>query len=466
MSGDFSRDSFDPHKHFTRVLMQQGRPQLDADWNEQIAIFWHYWRSFVADLIGPYAGPAQNCGFGLLAQSDFPLSADSGVSPEDQRRLQKQLKNHDFLVCPGHFYVNGILCRNHAHFPYAGHIGSSEESWSPDKSAAYLVYLDVWERSVSALEDDWIREPALNGIDTCLRTKVTWRVRAVKLSEVMGSNGNGYPDSSKLKEDWPAVVRNLQPVDRGQLKAMVGEHVEAGGTPSSGFRGPQNQLYRIEIHDDGTRGPDSRPTFKMSRENGSVEFRIRSVKESTLTLDGVGRDSRFGLKTGDWVEIVDPHGHVGACQPLRKVQTADAGRRQVTLDKPVGPYADDRLLILRRWDHKAGDRKSGVELRDGAAVIKEGTGEQAWLTLEDGLRIQFQSSPPGHRYRSGDYWLIPARVATGSVLWPHQGGSPEALPPHGIEHHYAPLSIIRLNDRGTLEICADCRPKFSMPVGY
>src|SRR5262249_7687643 len=191
MSGDFSRDSFDPHKNFTRVLMQQGRPQLDADWNEQIAIFWHYWRSFVADLIGPYAGPAQNCGFGLLAQSDFPLSADSGVSPEDQRRLQKQLKNHDFLVCPGHFYVNGILCRNHAHFPYAGHIGSSEESWSPDKSAAYLVYLDVWERSVSALEDDWIREPALNGIDTCIRTKVTWRVRAVKLSEVMGSNGNG-----------------------------------------------------------------------------------------------------------------------------------------------------------------------------------------------------------------------------------------------------------------------------------
>ena len=33
--GDFTRDTFNPLKHFSRVLMQQGRVQLDADWNEQ-----------------------------------------------------------------------------------------------------------------------------------------------------------------------------------------------------------------------------------------------------------------------------------------------------------------------------------------------------------------------------------------------------------------------------------------------
>ena len=38
MRGDFSRDTFDPVKHFSRVLQQQGRVQLDADWNEQTAI--------------------------------------------------------------------------------------------------------------------------------------------------------------------------------------------------------------------------------------------------------------------------------------------------------------------------------------------------------------------------------------------------------------------------------------------
>ena len=47
MKGDFSRITFDPKKHYSRVLMQQGRVQLDADWNEQAAIFctgWRQWR--------------------------------------------------------------------------------------------------------------------------------------------------------------------------------------------------------------------------------------------------------------------------------------------------------------------------------------------------------------------------------------------------------------------------------------
>ena len=38
MKGDFSRLTFDPKKHYRRVLMQQGRVQVDADWNEQEAI--------------------------------------------------------------------------------------------------------------------------------------------------------------------------------------------------------------------------------------------------------------------------------------------------------------------------------------------------------------------------------------------------------------------------------------------
>ena len=51
--GDFSRDSYDRSKRFSRVLMQQGRVQLDADWNEQNDILLHYLRSLTVDLIGP-----------------------------------------------------------------------------------------------------------------------------------------------------------------------------------------------------------------------------------------------------------------------------------------------------------------------------------------------------------------------------------------------------------------------------
>ena len=71
MKGDFSRNTFDPTKHFSRVLMQQGRVQLDADWNEQAAILLHYLRTLAADLIGPCAGPEGDEVYGFkIAQSD------------------------------------------------------------------------------------------------------------------------------------------------------------------------------------------------------------------------------------------------------------------------------------------------------------------------------------------------------------------------------------------------------------
>ena len=54
MKGDFTRETFNKSKHFSRVLMQQGRVLLDADFNEQSAIILHYLRTLAADLFGPY----------------------------------------------------------------------------------------------------------------------------------------------------------------------------------------------------------------------------------------------------------------------------------------------------------------------------------------------------------------------------------------------------------------------------
>ncbi len=34
MKGDFTRFTFNANKHYNRVLKQQGRVDLDADWNE------------------------------------------------------------------------------------------------------------------------------------------------------------------------------------------------------------------------------------------------------------------------------------------------------------------------------------------------------------------------------------------------------------------------------------------------
>src|SRR6185312_8292386 len=56
MNGDFSRVTFEAKNQYSRVLMQQGRVLLDADWNEQAAIFHYALRTFIRDIFGPRWG--------------------------------------------------------------------------------------------------------------------------------------------------------------------------------------------------------------------------------------------------------------------------------------------------------------------------------------------------------------------------------------------------------------------------
>jgi hypothetical protein len=466
MTGDFTRDSFEPEKSFTRVLMQQGRPQLDADLNEQTAIMWHYFRTMLTDLVGPYAGPYDRCGFGVITRE---VIADA-LSPQEREELRALFKDPgEFILSPGRYYVGGILCENTHYLAYSAHLEPGESLLAAKRNVPYLIYLDVWERAVSSVEDDSIREPALNGIDTGLRAKVTWRVRIAELDK----NVYGGGDCNKIKEHWRKITHAWQPEHRGRLKVLVSHAAEGAERdhryPEAGYRGAQNQLYRVEVHHGGVASSGaSGATFKVSRENGSVIFRIASIEDGLVTLDTMGRDTRFGLHAGDWVEIGDAAGHGATPGPLWQIQKVDASRRQIALNgAPRHGNLSHRPHLLRRWDHRAGDpKRGGLELREGAVILKEGEGSNGWLSLENGLRIQFHKSNPANVYRPGDFWLIPARVATGSVIWQHEHGRPKAVPPHGIEHHYAPLAIVSFGSNGVLEAQGDCRLKFNVPVAF
>ena len=85
----------------------------------------------------------------------------------------------------------------------------------------------------------------------------------------------------------------------------------------------------------------------------------------------------------------------------------------------------------------------------------------AWLTLEDGVQIQFPKPPARQKntYRTGDYWWLPARTITGDVEWLGPVGQPLAVPPHGVQHHYAPLAIITVDVNGTVSLDTNLRRK-------
>lgn len=188
-----------------------------------------------------------------------------------------------------------------------------------------------------------------------------------------------------------------------------------------------------------------------------MTFPIRALAGSVVTLENLGRDERLGLKVGDSVEVVDEDYVLrGRVQPLLRVEEIDAIGMRVTLSgEPASGVGrnPERHPLLRRWDHGSDASRNGATGYD-AIPLREDT----WITLEDGVQVYFQSAPgqpEPNLYRTGDYWLIPARTATGDVEWPGDAGQPEARPPHGVEHNYAPLAIVA---NGYVQ--SDCRCEF------
>ncbi len=533
MKADLTRRSFDPLKHFRRVLMQQGRVQLDADWNEQSAILLHMVRKLAAALL-PQGGGS---GFAIA-----PLTTKTAVTD-------------DFAIGAGDFWVGGILCElestwvdvaipdttkndiivtawtvDGAPFAVGQYVTVSGQTPATKSAQAktvtvtariasvsyttntltldvvltdlakatdnlrvrrlvtyksqpgglldpkplaagsrYQIYLDVWERLITSLEDDSIREVALNGPDTAARTQVVWQLRTTELAKPTQSTDTAKPGgmipltptcmSAQQLDDL------LRPAGTGLLQARTKPAHESSDpctiSPESHYRGPENQLYRVEIHVGRPAGvdPAAKATFKWSRENGAVVFPILKVNPpgngvTTVQLGSLGRDDRFGLQPGDFVEIQDDSTVLAnSVAPLLQVGSVDRTNMMVTLTGPAPAAGKDTSLhpLLRRWDQKAGDKATGGLVIDAGAAQIVG---DVWLDLEDGVQVLF----PGAglvSYRSGDYWLIPARVTTGDVIWPAETENtagvitlhPVAKRPDGVEHHYAALAVIDITDK-------------------
>ena len=492
MKGDFSRDTFDPKKHFSRVLMQQGRVQLDADWNEQGAILLHYLRTLAKDILGAHAGPADNeergfditvCGRSHETETNEGETIIYGSKEAKKNSDIKTLdEDTDIWISLGRYYVEGILVENNGVLSYREQLGigsvnqpSIEEiDWKKD----LLFYLDVWEREITYVQDPYIREVALGGVDTCSRSQVVWQVKALMREKDTLS-------VEALGEDWVKKFNLPLPLGTGKMRARAGQESPRGAElcvipPQSRYRGAENQLYRVEIHCGGKVNGGKCPTFKWSRENGAIIFPIRAVcnrtkaLEQTLELEHLGRDQRLSLKPGDWVEYMDEHFAMRAeAGPMAKVKTVDRADLSVTLSLLSGseiPYFSQEEMeamhpFLRRWDHPGDEKFDGALEVTGAPDPANG-----WVNLEDGVQVWFSEDG---EYRTGDYWLIPARVATGNVEWPAEldtSGRAKlfegnklaaALEPRGPRHYYAPLAIVKPSNETPTQDCR-CTIKTSL----
>lgn len=427
MNGDFSRLTFDPRKHYSGVLMQQGRVQLDADWNEQQEIQNHRAGTVSADLIGRCGAPKEGGGF--------------RVTPTDD--------GETLTISAGRYYVDGIPCNNEEDVTLTTQPDLPDLA-VPTTPGVYLLYLDVWERHVTSLEDPDILESALGGPDTATRTKTVQQVRWLRVSD-LGQTVN--PDD--YAPGWAPEPAS----GAGMLDARDQPESVADGRllpPRAGYTRLENQLYRIEIHQGGALGT---ATFKWSRDNGSVATAITGVRDGVLTVADTGKDDVLGFEAGQWVEVIEDGTELGGQRgELVRISAVNREKREITLGTslPAGlatRLADpDRHPRLRRWD-QSGSGATGDGVATGA---QEGEG---WIPLESGVEVRFHETGV---YKPGDYWLIPARTASGKVEWPpydEPGSDSTFRLPRGIRRHYAALALVDF-DSGVFGTVQDLRKLF------
>jgi hypothetical protein len=420
-------------------------------------------------------------GFSLITNETVQTWADreaewERIEPDPVRRriLQRAVEaENDALIGAGRYYVHGVLVDNHRPILYTeqpGYPFSPEMVLGNLQHKELLVYLDVWERHITHVQNDRLREVALGGADTCTRAQVIWQVKPL-----LRGDQNVFDCTSV---DTLMARQNL-PMLRARARRDTSSPELCSVSPESKYRGLENQLYRVEVHEVGPQLAAKAPgksdkavataTFKWSRDNASVVFPIVSLSGSTVVVDTLGRDACSMLKPGDWVEVCDDllalREQSGV---LAQIEAVDRDELKVTVKWPndvtvLPGFAEGATPnlhpLLRRWDH-AGE----LSAYHGALPVIESTD---WIGLEDGVQIAFSE---GGEYRVGDYWLIPARVATGDVEWPARldpvgiplRDEPAELPPRGPKHYYAPLYHVRSGNGGA----QDCRCKVApVPCG-
>jgi hypothetical protein len=496
MTSDITRDTHRPPKAYSSVRLQQGRVQIDADWNEAEDIALRRDRVTARDVIGPSGVPEGAPGFALI-----PADPDA------------QGTATDLLLGYGRAYVDGVLVENLAPAPtvlapvqgapdtflvqsgplpgvgqwlvgtgapparvtarpdpVAADGGRRRVVLAPPRPAAAIsltiapsllsqpdasgnptppgdalfgLLLEVSERDVTALDDPYLRETALGGPDTATRRQIVWRV----VADASGATCKSYP---------PDVTLDGAPRARLSARGVPASSADDPClTPDpGGYRGIDNRLYRVEVHRGGpVAGGNVR--ILWSRDNATHRTRF-TVAAGRLRVDSLGRDDATALDQGQWVELhseaawrAGGPGHLLRLGEVNGNEIAIAEIRDPVTDAVLTEVDGDPLVaalpvagLLRRWE-------SGNSVAVTAGVP---------IPLEAGIEVTIGAGT----LREGDAWIIPARALTADVEWPRDpaSGAPLAIPPPVVLRRYMSIGIVQRNPAGRLSQLFDCRRIF------
>ena len=185
-----------------------------------------------------------------------------------------------------------------------------------------------------------------------------------------------------------------------------------GLTPSSGGIG-QNSI--------------AAPTFKWSRDNGIVVSSISYIDTSSstatvLTVGSTGKNPNLSFLANMWVEVTSDINDLWGLPGTLALVTAvnSPAQNTITIDPTsiVGSaitdidYPPELHPKIRRWDW---DQVTSTP-PPYPLPVQVPADNDGYIELEDGVEVRFT----GGTYKTGDYWLVPARTATADVDWPER----------------------------------------------
>ncbi len=475
MPSDRSRSTDPPCDGYTGVVAQQGRVILDRDFNASQGFAAARIDADALDFVGPCGTPDNGFQISLPGTSSGPFWSPPVTPPAESPPITIG-SGRDFLISPGTMYVGGQrVCfpaeqdgvdKTYTYF--------DQPDWpdppQPNANAGHeLVYLDLTEQEVSAVEDPDLLEVALGGPDTTQRLKLLRRVERMSVTVSDCTSALEAAQSRWAAEGWQFDPATMQLLPTARLLVGFTTDPSASGpcdpVATGGYMGADNQMIRVRIA-----GSKTAPTVLWSYDNASFLYLVTSVDaatRTTLTLASAPPDALHVPQTKQVLEVlataavlgtepeVDPVGP----QPVLRVAadatgylralappTQAATSTTLVLDKPLpqGLASSSLPLFLRVWQ--------GEEtLTPGkATALKDpvtGTSTGVTVTI---------SAASGTVLTEGAFWQIAVRPAT------PQGVYPESLlttpqPPDGPRRWVCPLAVITWADPGSV---ADCRNSF------
>ena len=413
MKTQISNSTFDILKRYSGVYQQMGRPLTDADWNEMPDIVKHRLADALSDVIG--SGTPR--GRGIVRIIEHP----DGSQTYDLRW--------------GYVYVDGIIAQvrpdpaatlsdplglaleydHQADFPQAPALPAGDDT----------LYVDVWDRTVTALEDGRLRDPGLHGADTCTRTQTMAQVKWCPTTlDPENPQHNPAIGDALLTLAVREGSTDPDPCDPCDDEIALQDKVG-------------NYLFRVEVHDVeyDAGGNPVRVVLKWSAENGAEQYAVDNP-----AIGFAADDFAYEFYSGP-IEDMASEKHPG-----RHLATGFSPIRGA-LTKGYPDTAPGGFSLVRRWDGFCELQKSGadwtlvdgvdrgIDLATGSSAAAHGHVAEG-ATVEINLDvINLAIELADHQLLAGDFWFHTVREAVdvaGSEIM-------SAEKPRGILHHYLTL---------------------------